>query len=90
MIGRAAMGNPYIFKQCIDYVKNGIYDKEEHRQILSHKYLSYAERYSLRFQAVKLQASLFTKGSIGGAQLRDKIQRTKDFVELKKVLSEIA
>lgn len=81
MIGRASLGNPYIFT----YVKTG---KEQHFKDRFKDFMEYvrlAEEYEItKSQSIKEQAMYFTKGIVGGAELRRQIQRSKD---IEKIIS---
>ncbi|PIN87059.1 tRNA dihydrouridine synthase DusB [Candidatus Woesearchaeota archaeon CG10_big_fil_rev_8_21_14_0_10_44_13] len=88
MIGRAAMGNPFLFRQCNDYIEKGKYDKLEaiEKINLFFEYLELARKKGLDFRKLKLQANYFTKGVFGGAVLRDGIGKTKKTEEIVRIL----
>lgn len=88
MIGRAAQGNPYIFKQMNDYFENGTYKKLSEKERISYffKYLEYAKDYNISYARIKDHAMDYTKGIIGGAGIRRQIVLSKNVEELKKVL----
>ena len=69
MIGRGALGNPYIFKQLIDYFETGEYTplSEKDRIELFLKFLEYAKH--LRVVGLRRQASFFTKGMKNSAAM---------------------
>ncbi|MBI5391325.1 tRNA dihydrouridine synthase DusB [Candidatus Woesearchaeota archaeon] len=77
MIGRAAMGNPYLFQQINDYLNKGAYEKKE-RIPLFMEYSILAQKYCIPFSIVKHQAMWFTSGVVGGAKLRGEITRVED------------
>jgi tRNA-dihydrouridine synthase B len=85
MIGRAARGNPLLFKQCEEFIKYGTYERynipERVRQF--YKYLEYAQKFNINFKFVKVQANYFTKGVKGGALIRDKLARVQTIDEVK-------
>ncbi len=89
MIGRAAMGNPFIFKQTNNYLRTGKYDaissEDKRKEFL--KYLNLAEKFNVPFAALRNQGMNFSKGMQGGAQFRVKIAKTKNVDELEKVFS---
>lgn len=91
MIGRAAQGNPYIFKQCIDYFEYGTYRKLRDKERLSYffKYLDYAKDFNISYARIKDHAIDYTKGIIGGAELRRKIIMTKNINELINVFDKV-
>jgi nifR3 family TIM-barrel protein len=82
MIGRAARGNPFIFKQANEFLKKQKY-KEYDRMRAFEKYLKYTKKFNINFSAIKAQAMYFTKGIKGGAELRNKISQVKNLKELK-------
>lgn len=88
MIGRAAMGNPYIFKQCNDYSKNRTYERLTPEENMKYffKYLEYTKDFNISYPQIKAHALWFTKGMIGGAALRRKITMSKDVEELKEIM----
>ena len=88
MIGRAAKGNPFIFKQVNDFLDKGSYEKYD-RIVAFKEYLKYAEKFNINFAAVRGQAMHFTKGMKGGAELRCKISRIESLEELKKILKKV-
>lgn len=92
MIGRGAMGNPFLFEQINDYLKSGTYKKysQKHRSDVFCKYLDYAMNYNIKFANIKQQAMRFTKGLMNGASFRSKIMVAKTIDELKCIMSEIS
>ncbi|MEW6588159.1 MAG: tRNA dihydrouridine synthase DusB [Thermoproteota archaeon] len=92
MIGRGAMGNPFIFKQINDYLSTASYQKfpPNYKIEVFCKYLDYADSYKIRFASIKQQALRFTKGLMGGAQLRSRIMTTSTIDELKATMVEAA
>lgn len=90
MIGRAAMGNPFIFKQINDYLSTASYQKFHPNYKIKAfcKYLDYAALHKIKFASMKQQAMRFTKGLVGGAQLRSKIMHASTIDELKATMIE--
>ena len=43
-------------------------------------------KYNIRFTNIKQQAIRFTKGTVGGAQLRNRLSMAKNTQELKELL----
>ena len=88
MIGRGAMGNPFIFEQINDYLKYGVYKNYSFSDRLQ-AFLDYVDatsKYKIKFVNIKEQAIRFTKGTVGGSVLRKQLTRTRDIDELKKIL----
>lgn len=90
MVGRAAMGNPLIFKQITDYLKNDSYEKYDqlNKLELFYKYLDYAKDFKINFSNIKMQANYFTKGIDNSAKVRLRISTAKDISEIKTILDE--
>ena len=88
MVGRGAMGNPFIFEQINDYFENGVYKKYTLTDRLEAfvKYLELTEKYNIRFANIKQQAIRFTKGTVGGAQLRNRLSTATNTDDLKGLL----
>ena len=85
MIGRAAMTNPYIFKQINDYMKNGKYDSKQYTEQIN-DYLKLAKKHKIGFTQIKENSMRLTRGVVGGARLRDEIVRCKEIEELRKII----
>ncbi len=88
MIGRASQGNPYIFRQLNDYFEHGKYTKLSDAERISYffKYLEYAKDYNISYARIKDHAMDYTKGMVGGADIRRKIVMSKNVEELKGIL----
>ena len=90
MIGRAARGNPWIFKQIDDYLSKGIMpepiEKEEIRQtILEHAELmtEYKGEY-IAVREMRKHVSWYTAGMHDSARFRGKINEMETMEELKE------
>ena len=88
MIGRGAMGNPFIFEQINDYLESGVYKKYTLTDRLEAfvTYLELTEKYHIRFANIKQQAIRFTKGTVGGGQLRNRLSAATNTDDLKELL----
>ena len=88
MIGRGAMGNPFLFEQINDYLKTGTYQKYSFKDKLDSffEYLELSKNYKIKFANIKGQAMRFTKGLSGGSKMRSKITFAKDIGELEKIM----
>ena len=88
MIGRGAMGNPFIFEQINDYLESGVYKKYTLTDRLEAfvTYLELTEKYHIRFANIKQQAIRFTKGPVGGGQLRNRLSAATNTDDLKELL----
>ena len=90
MIGRGAMGNPFLFQQINDYLKTGSYKEYSFKDRLDSffDYLHLTDQYNLKFSNIKSQAMRFTKGMRGGSKLRSEITFSKNIEELKKIMNQ--
>ncbi|AFS81519.1 nifR3 family TIM-barrel protein [Candidatus Nitrosopumilus koreensis AR1] len=90
MIGRGAMGNPFLFEQINDYLKTNSYKEYSFKDRLDSffDYLHLTIQYKIKFSNIKSQAMRFTKGMRGGSKLRSKITFSKNLEELEKIMNE--
>ena len=88
MIGRGAMGNPFIFEQINEYLDSGTYKKYGVYDKLDAfiKYLDLTSNYKIKFANIKQQAIRFTKGMVGGSILRNRLTKANNIDELKEIL----
>ncbi|MDD5192059.1 MAG: tRNA-dihydrouridine synthase family protein [Candidatus Nanoarchaeia archaeon] len=89
MIGRAAIGNPFIFKQINEYLKTG----KEIRQTKKEKiedyfgYIKLTKEYKIfSINDAKLKAQDFTKGLSGSRELRGKLNMVKSYEKIEKLV----
>jgi tRNA-dihydrouridine synthase B len=89
MIGRGAMGNPFLFEQINDYLKTNSYNEYSFKDRLNSffNYLHLTNQYKIKFVNIKGQAMRFTKGMNGGSKLRSKITLSKNIEELEKIMN---
>ena len=91
MIGRAAMGNPWIFKRLNYYLENNKimpnpsleerFDTiRQHLDLL----LKFKGEY-IGIREMRKHAAWYTKGLVGGAELRDKINRAESKEDFLKI-----
>ena len=90
MIGRGAMGNPFLFEQINDYLKTNSYNEYSFKDRLDSffDYLHLTNQYKIKFAHIKGQAMRFTKGMNGGSKLRFKITLSKNIEELEKIMND--
>jgi len=90
MIGRGAMGNPFLFEQINDYLKTNSYKEYSFKDKLDSffDYLHLSTKYKIKFANIKSQAMRFTKGMNGGSKMRLKITLSKDIIELEKIMND--
>lgn len=82
MIGRAAMGNPFIFKRIRHYLETGEKleaERQSRRLEDFDTYISLLEKHNLLFSInLRMHAHWFTKGLRGSRQMREKINGLED------------
>ena len=90
MIGRGAMGNPFLFEQINDFLKTNSYKEYSFKDKLDSffDYLHLTNEYKIKFANIKGQAMRFTKGMKGGSKLRSKITCSNNIVELEKIMKD--
>ena len=90
MVGRGAMGNPFLFKQINDFLNTGSYQNysSKHKFAVFCRYLDYALNYKIKFANIKQQAMRFTKGLVDGTKLRPKLMIAKTIDDLKTTMIE--
>ena len=88
MIGRGAMGNPFIFEQINDYLAYGKYKKYGIHERLDAfvQYIDATSNYNIRFVNIKQQAIRFTKGIVGGSALRKRLSEANNIDDLTELL----
>ncbi|MBO8136980.1 MAG: tRNA dihydrouridine synthase DusB [Desulfotomaculum sp.] len=92
MIGRAAMGNPWIFKQTVHYLETGELlpvptPEERIKTALRHLDLIVLDKgENIGVAEMRKHAAWYTKGMRGAARLRQRINQAKTQQELKEVL----
>lgn len=93
LIGRAALGNPYIFTKINHYLSTKQIEhrtKEQEKDLKRKMFLEYYElwkKYALPFVSLKEHAMDFTKGIEGGAGLRQKMAQIKNEEELLRLVN---
>ena len=90
MLGRAAIGNPYIFSRINHFLETGekLPPLNKEKQLsLFNEYLEIAKRYGYeKFDDYKRKAQDFTQGIVNSTTLRDKIAKAENLEEIKKLL----
>lgn len=94
MIGRAALGNPWIMKECVDYLKEGkiptkISLKTRIDMIKKHTLLLMEVKpEKVVFLEMRSHAAWYLKGISGSSRIREKINHIKTKEELFALLEE--
>ncbi|MBI5159487.1 tRNA dihydrouridine synthase DusB [Candidatus Micrarchaeota archaeon] len=86
MIGRAALGNPFIFAQMNKYFQEGKHEAPSKQEKMNAflQFLQYSEDEPVA--RVKLQAVHFTKGLKNSAETRRNISKAKTVEEIKEIV----
>ena len=89
MIGRGAMGNPFIFEQINDYLTTNSFEEYTFKDRLDSffDYLHLTSKYKIKFSNIKNQAMRFTKGMKGSSKLRFEITFSKNIENLEKIMT---
>lgn len=85
MIGRSALGNPFIFRQMGEYFRKGSYhvpSLEERCEVFL-RFLKYARKEPVAF--LRMQSFYFTRGLEGASELRRRIAKAKKFQDIEKI-----
>lgn len=92
MIGRACIGNPWIIKECVDYLENGIepstISAQERIDMLKHHYelLESDKGEKLANLEIRTHALSYIKGLPGNAEIKNEICKTKTKDEMFTIL----
>ncbi len=86
MVGREAMGNPFIFKQIDFFSKNhSLLEKEDDLKALS-LFLNHVSKHPISFAKLKVSLIPFFKGRLGSSKIREQLSVSKDIDDLKEIL----
>ena len=92
MIGRASLGNPWIFKQIEHYLKTGeklpvVSDEEKYKVILEHFDLLLKEKGEYTStREIRKHIAWYVKGMKNASEMRDKINSVESEEEFKTIL----
>ena len=94
MIGRAAQGNPWIFRELAEYGKTGVHLERLAKEMRKNAMLRHA-RLQIEFKGeylgireMRKHVAWHTKGMEGSAKLREAINRVESYDELEELLNE--
>jgi tRNA-dihydrouridine synthase B len=89
MVGRAALGNPFIFKQIDSFYKKGVaLEKQNNFSELS-LFLEFVKKHPISFSKLKVSLIPFFKGKEGSSKIRDEIAKSKNLDEIIKILDKL-
>ncbi len=94
MIGRGALGNPWLIKECVDYLENGVEPKEvtvdeKIEMILKHlSYLLEIKPEKVAILELRSHAAWYLKGIPHTAQVRQKLMKATTREDVKTILDE--
>lgn len=92
MIGRGAIGNPFIFKEINHYLKTGkiIKQTKEDRIKDYFEYIELTKKYNIfSIKDARQKAFEFTKGLPGSSRLRQKLNTIKDWEKVEKLMRDM-
>lgn len=92
MIGRAARGNPFIFRQVNEYLDDGNIIAQTNAQKIADfmRYFELAEKFNLMsLNDIKTKAQQFTRTLPDSCRLRRKIAALNDIKKIKELITEL-
>lgn len=91
MIGRAAMGNPLIFRTCREFLETGKYNEVSVEEKMNNlkKFMEYYDKYENQrsFSELRQQVMWFTKGLKGSKKLRNDLVKASSLDEINELVS---
>ena len=94
MIGRSALGNPWIIKECVDYLENGILPKKLYtdEKIYMIKYhlnlLLKTKKEKVALLEIRTHIAWYLKGLPKSKEIKEAIFKTKSKEEILELLDE--
>jgi tRNA-dihydrouridine synthase B len=91
MIGRAAIGNPFIFRQINEYLETGkIIQQTAEEKIEDYfEYISLTRKYNIfSIKDARYRAQEFTKGLPGSSKVRERLNRVKSWEEIENIFDQ--
>ncbi len=90
MIGRAALGNPFIFRDALEFLESGtiapVHTKEERQRALLELWELCRETGEARLSELRMHACWFSKGLTGGRRFREEVGTKKTVSELEGLI----
>ena len=93
MIGRGVLGNPWLIKECVDYLEDGtlpqrVSAKEKMQMLKRHFELLCKDKgEKLALLEIRTHALCYIKGLPGSASIKNQICQTKNSTELFNILN---
>ena len=94
MIGRGVLGNPWLIKECVEYLENGIEPKpvsnEEKIKMMRYHYQSLKEDKNQKIAFLEIRSHLlyYLKNMPNHKEIKKKICMTKTEEELLKIIDD--
>ena len=94
MIGRGSLGNPWLIKECVEYLENGTIPKEvtfEEKIDMIKKHLNLlreTKNDKVALLEIITHIAYYLKGHKNSSELKNKIFKTKSFEEIEALLNE--
>jgi len=92
MIGRSAIGNPFVFKEISEFLKSGkVVEQSSSEKVEDFfEYIKLCKKFGI-FSVVdaKLKAQEFTKGLKGSVGLRRELNKVRNFGEVERLMKEL-
>ena len=91
MIGRAALGNPFIFSDTVEFLKKGtipVHTKEDRQRSLLELWELAKEINGGQLKDLRAYACWFSKGMDGGRRFREEVSTKKTVPELEELVLE--
>lgn len=87
MIGRAAMKNPFVFKEINHYLKTGEVLKKSSKERIIFEYLELAKKFNIQFSRALRHAMSFTAGIENAARTREILSRARSYEKIENILN---
>jgi len=94
MIGRGVLGNPWLIKECVEYLENGtnpekVSDEEKLDMILKHiELLEKQKNQKVANLEMRTHIGYYLKGVKNATKLKQDVFKSKNIEELKKLIKE--
>jgi len=92
MIGRGAIGNPFVFKSVNEYLKSGnVVEQDKNERIKDYfEYIKLCGKFGIfSVSDARLRAQEFTKGLVGSSKLRRKLNGVKSWEEIEEEMKNL-